>query len=120
MLQLRGAFAKHPERRADRENELQPLRPIGAPPSTLTEVELGCWQELVTRLPPGVLGDSDSHHLEFTARLIAFVRHTPISDVPVAIIARLHAALGSLGMNPADRSKVKMAPAPTKNAFEDL
>ena len=46
VLELRGAFAKHPERKREREGEPRPTTLLGDPPATLTLGEKAAWQEM--------------------------------------------------------------------------
>lgn len=120
IMELRGAYKKHPERRADRENEPRPLAEIGLPPETLADDERAVWEDMVARMPYGVIGDCDRDHLEVASRLMAYTRRVPVEEWEAAKIARLDAMLGKMGMNPADRSKVKAERKPPKNDFLDL
>ena len=120
VLQLNGAFAKNPSRGRDREDEPSPKAGIGPCPSKLKPDEVEAWDYLVSIMPNGVLGDCDRAHLEVAARLFAYSRRVPVEEWLAANISRLDAMLGKMGLNPADRSKVKAAPSKPKNAFETL
>lgn len=120
ILELNGAFRHDPKRGRERENEPVPLAEIGPCPVTLDPDEVVVWEDMVSRMPYGVLGDCDRDHLEVVVRLMAYTRRVPVEEWEAAKIARLDAMLGKLGMNPADRSKVKAEKAPPKNAFRDL
>lgn len=120
VLQLKGAFAKNPARGREREGEMEAIGELGAPPDWLTESERGAWEELRGMQPSGCAGTSDRAHMAMVSKLYAFCKVTPVEDIPPAILARLMAGLGLMGMNPSDRSKVKVGTAPVKNAFEDL
>ena len=119
-MELKGAFAKNPARGREREREPVPLAEIGAPPVTLEPDELWAWEDMVRRMPYGVIGDCDRDHLEIACRLMAYTRRVPVEEWEAAKIARLDAMLGKLGMNPADRSKVKADKVAPKNQFADL
>lgn len=120
VLTLRGAFKNHPERMQARENAPEPSAPVGSAPDHLADDEKACWEEVAGYCPAGVLGDCDRTHLEVVAKLLALTRRKPIEEVPDGKIARLAAMLGAMGMNPAERSKVKVPPKAPKNEFEDL
>lgn len=120
ILELKGAFKHNPQRGKDRAHEPKPNKGIGPPPAKLRKDEKDCWDEIVSIVPAGVLGDCDRAHLELVAKLLALSRRLPIQKMPDAKLARLMAGLGLLGLNPADRSKVRATPAPPKNEFADL
>ena len=117
VLALKGAFKKDPARGRERENEPEPNAGIGPAPDSLAEDERAAWDQLVERCPRGVLGDCDANHMEVAAKLMAYTRRVPVEEWQAAYIARLDAMLGKMGMNPADRSKVKADKAPKKNPF---
>lgn len=109
VLKLVGAFKANPKRtRTDPE----PSGPLGDPPEHLSEAERACWRELVVMSPPGVLTGGDAWAVEIAARLMAEYR----ADgrlFQAAKLSRLQAALGSLGLSPADRSRVSAIKAET-------
>ncbi|MEM9043502.1 MAG: hypothetical protein AAGC81_02320 [Pseudomonadota bacterium] len=76
------------------------------------------WHEVATRVPKGVLTDSDRFALEVIVGLMWSWRHEqPRRGVPARGFGGLNSAdlgtldrmLGKLGMNPAERSKVSAA-----------
>lgn len=120
ILELKGAFAKNPNRKAAREDEPVPNAGIGPAPEYLAEDERSAWDYIVGTVPAGVLGDCDRSHLEIAARLFAYSRRVSVEDWSAMKIARLDSMLGRMGLNPAERSKVKADKAPPKNAFLNL
>ena len=52
ILDTRGSFLKHPERR--RPNEPYETRPLGSPPKYLSDEAKKLWKEIAHNLPPGV------------------------------------------------------------------
>lgn len=120
VLELRGAYKKNPNRKADRENAPEPKAGIGPAPEHMGEKEKAIWDEIVGLIPAGVLGDCDRLHLEIVCDLMALVRSKPIEEVPDGKVSRLAAMLGAMGMNPAERSKVKVPPAAPKNPFDNF
>src|SRR5690349_4947352 len=124
VLQLSGAFKHNPARAAERENEPEPKAGIGPAPSSLSIPEAEAWDYLVGIAPVGVLGDSDRAHLELAARLLAYSRTISIDKIDVSKLNRLTALLGLMGLNPVDRSKVKVGGkanhARRGNRFGDL
>ncbi len=71
-------------------------------------------------MPVGVLGDCDRAHMEVAAKLFAYTRRVKVEEWSAANLSRLDAMLGKMGLNPADRSKVKAAKILPKNDFLDL
>lgn len=65
------------------------------------------WFELVEQVPAGMLTVSDRMHVELTCRLMDRVRTCSAKS---GDYSRLDILLGKMGMNPADRSKVTLAP----------
>lgn len=120
VLELKGAFAKNPARGRERENEMEPVGNVGEPLEWLSESEVVCWHELRESVPDGCLARSDRHHLAYVSRLYAFIKETPVSETPPAVMARFMAGLGQMGMNPSERSKVKIGKGPAKNPFDDI
>lgn len=95
----------HPERARQRSAEPQPAGPIGGPPSTLNDAQKACYRELVTAAHAGTLSPADTFVVEMAAVLLEQFRRDP-AGVSAAKLTRLQSLLASLGMSPADRSKV--------------
>ncbi|MGF6526047.1 hypothetical protein [Variovorax sp. PvP013] len=110
--ELRGTFKTHPERRAARANEPTPTGEIGAPPAHLSDAERACWIEVVGICHPGTLCNADRLIVEHAARVLNALRSRPL-HLDVKLMVRLEAALGKLGLTPADRSKVPLLKSPT-------
>ena len=103
ILDTRGAFLKHPERR--RPNEPQETRPLGNAPRCLTAEQKKLWGEIAHNLPPGVGKVSDRYAFEMLIRLMAKERADSINNNERGQLIKL---LGSFGMTPADRSKISI------------
>jgi hypothetical protein len=122
MHELSGAFEKHPERKAARAREPKPKGPLGPPPAsfdpeTYTGAKLmAIWYELVSQVPPGVATSADRWHVELACRLMHRIRN---SSAKAGDYSRLDVLLGKMGMNPADRSKVNIAPGARSAASGD-
>jgi hypothetical protein len=106
-----GSFEKHPERKANYENEPKPGGPLGAPPAMFDAESftgarlLAIWNEIVSQAPPGVLTSADRLHVEMTCRIIYRIRYqTPKSGD----FNSLREFLSKMAMNPADRPKVQV------------
>lgn len=117
ILELRGAFNKHPDRR--RGGEPKPKADIGPAPAHLNEAQAALWDEMVGIALPGVLGDADRWMLEIAVCLMADYRQQP-ETFTAARVTQLISCLSRLGMTPADRSKVSALPQGSRDEFDDL
>lgn len=120
ILELRGSFKKHPERRAARANEPVPTGDIGDPPNHLNPQEQALWREIVGILAPGVLANSDRMILEIASVLMAEFRLVGTAGMSDGRLSRLTAILGQLGMTPADRARINAPSKQKLNPFADL
>lgn len=142
LLELNGAFKHNPDRA--RPNEPKELRPLGDPPARLPIEVLPFWREIVDMVIGGVLTYRDRWCVELAARLMWKSTHAiPAeailelaragelgTDVIKAMVARetissseqatLNRLLASMGMTPADRSKLSVPQEKPKNQFADL
>lgn len=103
---ITGSYTRNPQRRP--QNSAKPKGELGNLPKTLPETWRKCWDELVSLVCPGVLGDSDSVWLERAARLLAKSRTDP-DNFTGANEAALITYLGKMGMNPSDRQKITVS-----------
>jgi phage terminase small subunit len=111
VLDARGAYDNHPERRQDREHQPEPTAAIGNAPKHFTPEQKKIWREFVKIAPPGVLFNSDRWLLETLVILKTKERDGTISDTARA---QMIACLAKLGMTPVDRSKVQAKPGAGK------
>lgn len=118
-LKRNGAFRKNPKRETARRAEPRPNGPIGAPPVSLSEVQVACWNEIIENSPDGVLTKADRHIVELGARTLAMVRGR--GKLTAFQLQQMRAILASLGMTPSDRSRVG-APAapPPKSPWDEI
>jgi len=117
VLELRGSFAKDPQRRRE---DAETAGEIGDPPADFSDGERTAWSEIVQNAPLRVLTIADRQIVEITSRLMAESRENWL-DFTAAKIGRLEAMLGKLGMTPADRSRVSSGKdGNNRNAFADL
>jgi phage terminase small subunit len=114
VLELRGAFKKHPERRRRDAQGTGEFKT--EPPAHLPAGAVPAWNYLVTRLPKIALTSSDEIAVEIAARLLA--QYWLTSDIDT--MKELRQWLGKLGMTPADRTKMPSAPPNDKNPFSGL
>ncbi len=117
LLDARGAFKNHPDRKRDSEPVVK--EPLGAPPSRLTGLEVEAWMEIVEFAPMGVLTRADRHAVEQAARLMA-ESWEDFKSFPTAKLTRLQVTLGQFGMNPSDRSKLSIGKPKDGNPFDSL
>lgn len=115
LLELSGAFKANPQRR--RPNEPQESRPLGDPPGRLPSDAVPFWHELVGMCAHGVLKYGDRWAVEIAATLMW--RFSMGNEEPGDKNV-LRSYLASLGLTPADRSKLSVQPEKQKNEFADL
>ena len=101
ILELRGAYVKHPERRKDRVGEPEVSTPLGPPPAYLDASEKERWDD-VARMAFWATG-SDRGVVEIAARLWARMVRREASN---ADIKQLESAFRCLGCDPVDRTRV--------------
>jgi hypothetical protein len=106
ILESSGAFDKNPQRRGARANEPVPSGEIGDPPKGFDKTLKSIWREFITEAPPGVLKNSDRKNLELACLVMKEIRR---GTAKAADRAQLHKCLVSMGMTPADRSRVSVA-----------
>lgn len=147
VLELSGAFDKNPKRR--RAGEPEDNRELGDPPAYLPAEALPCWVEIAQMAIPGVLTYADRYAVEIAARLMAKYRSRGSVAVILELVKKaqlspeqireliaggliageafsasdmnmLKSMLAALGLTPADRSKLSIAPKKVKNRYADL
>lgn len=116
LLDARGAFRKHPERRRDGEPEVKD--PLGSPPS-LEPDELEAWREIIERAPVGVLTAADWHSVEMASCLMAEYRRDR-TGFAAGKMGRLQSLLGRFGMTPADRASLNIEKPKDGNPYDNL
>jgi hypothetical protein len=108
---MKGTEQAHPERMRARAGEPEPVGGIGPCREQLGPEIAEAWDYIVGCAAPGVLTSMDRIAVQLAAALLARFWLAPIAVDPKDV-ARLHALLGSMGMTPADRSKVVVPKAP--------
>lgn len=118
ILDARGGFIKHPERR--RPNEPQSIRPLGPPPKYLCAPQKKIWKEVAKRLAPGVATEADRDAFEMMVRLTCDIRNDS-PDHPFTGVQRgnLIQLWSRFAMTPADRSKVAVE-KPKESALDNF
>lgn len=115
VLQLRGAFNKNPQRKRE------DMPGVGEfnkePPQHLPQDCVRAWNEVVKRVPPAALTQTDELAVEICATLMATWWLTRDIDV----LKEIRQWFAQLGMTPVARTKM---PSPPKrdagNPFADL
>lgn len=114
MLEARGAFAHNPDRARE---DFDSGDFDKTAPAYFHEGQVAVWDEIVRLLPASVLQATDRLAVELTSRLIARFRSIDDADVNMAQVAQIRTALATLGMTPADRSRVSAKKTPVANPF---
>lgn len=110
ILEMTGAFKKDPQRRRE---DPDPNGDIGEPPEDFTEEQAQAWQEIIENHYDGILCKAHRHSVEYTAKLLAFSRSKdPDTGLPLFPVPdkELRIALGALGMDPVNCSKLGIKP----------
>lgn len=103
LKEITGSYIRNPERR--NRNEPRPEKGIGPAPRKPSANWRKCWDEIVSCVCPGVLGDSDRLWLERAAKLLAASRR---ADFTNAQERALQTYLSRMGMNPSDRTRIEV------------
>lgn len=115
ILELRGAFKTHPNRRRVDAEGSAPFNPD--PPAHLPQDAVPAWNWIVGRMPKIALFDCDEIPTEISARLLA--RYWLTGET--ATLRELRAWLSKLGFSPQDRTKLPGTPEPPRpNPFVDF
>jgi hypothetical protein len=116
ILDARGSFKKHPERRRDGEPEV--TSPLGSFPKKKITAD-GCWKELADIAPLGVLTGADRLSVEIAANLMVEYRKAP-DEMQTSRLTLLNRLLGQFGMTPSDRARLSIPKAGNENPFAAL
>ena len=117
ILSITGSDKAHPER--VNHNEPKPVEKVGNAPRHLTDVQKSIWREIIEQVPMGVITKMDRMALELVCVLMDRFRKAaePLTvdmlngDLAVPKmqgneLSTLMKGLQTLGMTPADRSRV--------------
>lgn len=105
ILEARGAFIAHPERKASRAHEPRPTTSVGNPPAYFSKAEKAIWHEVCSLIPAGVAFFPDRLLVEKCALLVSKQRKRKSKGVDDSHLLQ---CLVQLGMTPAARSKVSV------------
>jgi phage terminase small subunit len=103
VLEARGSFIAHPERRKGRKNEPKTVGALGDPPKWFDRQQKKIWRELSELIPAGVAGAADRPLMETMVLLKDKEQKGIITD---SGRSQLITCYGRFGMTPADRSRV--------------
>ena len=116
VLDLKGSYKKHPERRNNEEPEGLPLD--SKPPKYFDKEHVKHWNDLISRIPDGVVTNSDYYLLVIGAAILAEIEETQ-GHLPNERIAKFVTISAKLGLTPSDRVGLKV-PQKKKNKFDDI
>ena len=104
ILEMRGSYKEHPERKADRANEPEGDELNTKPPRGFSHAQKTVWKEIIDMLPKGVMQQQDRMTIETLAKLmVKFRQKYSLNGSEYGLLMK---CLTELGMTPASRSKV--------------
>ena len=113
ILEARGSFINHKNRKEARAGEPAVTKRLGSPPKTFTDEKKKLWHELAKIVPAGVATYADRWAVEIVVCAMAKFRAGNISG---AQTAQLTSLLSRFGLTPADRSRVVATLAPKEES----
>lgn len=114
ILDARGAFKKHPERKRTDPKVSDPFPETA--PETLTPLQVKWWHRVREMIPKGVLTGADQLTVRVCACLAAEYERSP-DDMPTARIAQMRGFMGELGLSPSARAKLATKPEDDDGEF---
>ena len=109
ILESRGSFIGHKNRKDARAGEPVVTKKLGSPPKTFTDEQKKLWREFAKMVPAGVATYADRWAVEIVVCAMAKFRAGTITG---AETAQLTSLLSRFGLTPADRSRVVATLAP--------
>lgn len=109
ILESRGSFISHKNRKDARAGEPVVTKILGSPPKTCTDEQKKLWREFAKIVPAGVATYADRWAVEIVVCAMAKFRAATISG---AERGQLTSLLSRFGLTPADRSRVVATLAP--------
>jgi hypothetical protein len=103
ILQSRGSFINHKNRKEARAGEPVVTKRLGSPPKTFTDEQKRLWHEFAKIVPAGVATYADRWAVEIVVCAMAKFRAGSISGTETGHLMSL---LSRFGLTPADRSRV--------------
>jgi hypothetical protein len=116
ILEARGSFLRHPERKRAREDEPKLNGPLGGPPPDFDREHCAVWHEHAAKMPPGVASSWDETAFEVVVCLIVNFRQRRKHNLPQVVgeLSAMNKLFTQFGMTPADRSRVHAKPEEEK------
>jgi hypothetical protein len=111
VLEAKGSFLKHPERKRARANEPKPTGELGDAPDDLSREEKAAWRYLASLLAPGVATSMDRAAMEEASRLRVICKSSQATAAERQLYRNY---LAAFGMTPSDRSRVHVEPTAAK------
>ena len=118
ILESRGSFIGHKNRKDARAEEPVVTKKLGSPPKTFTDEQRELWREFAKMVPAGVATYADRWAVEIVICAMAKFRDGTITG---GERSQLTSLLSRFGLTPADRSRVvaTLAPEPD-DGWSDL
>jgi hypothetical protein len=113
ILEARGSFINHKNRKEARAGEPVVTKRLGSPPKTFTDEQKKIWHEFAKVVPEGVATYADRWAVEIVVCAMAKFRAGTITG---AERAQLTSFLSRFGLTPADRSRVVATLAPKEES----
>lgn len=110
-----GSYDHNPGRFLGRAEPV--TKPLGPAPMHFTPEQIEIWEELVAVVPAGVLAAGDTYLVELAVVLIGELRSGYLS---APRMGHLRCTLGSMGLTPADRTRVNGSNEPPKKEEDKL
>jgi hypothetical protein len=109
ILESRGSFIGHKNRKEARAGEPVVTKKLGGPPKTFTDEQKKLWREFAKIVPAGVATYADRWAVEIVVCAMAKFRAGTITG---GERSQLTSLLSKFGLTPADRSRVVATLAP--------
>jgi hypothetical protein len=113
ILEARGSFINHKNRKDARAGEPVVTKKLGSPPKSFTDEQKRIWREFAKIVPPGVATYADRWAVEIVVCAMAKFRAGIISGTETGQLTSL---LSRFGLTPADRSRVVATLAPKEES----
>jgi hypothetical protein len=109
ILESRGSFIGHKNRKEARAGEPVVTKKLGGPPKTFTDEQKKLWREFAKIVPAGVATYADRWAVEI---VVCAMAKFPAGTITGGERSQLTSLLSKFGLTPADRSRVVATLAP--------
>ena len=113
ILEARGSFIGHKNRKEARAGEPVVTKRLGSPPKTFTDEQKKLWREFAKMVPAGVATYADRWAVEIVVCAMTKFRAGTITG---GERSQLTSLLSRFGLTPADRSRVVATLAPKEES----